>query len=121
MRKIFANIPDIAKREKLEKLCKEQGIDILSINADDGDRTLLSIVSSGKYDLKETKSIATHSLPELVIFQGFEDEELQGFLRVYRERGLEKIPLKAIVTPFNLTWTLSGLAEHLNSERRSYS
>lgn len=121
MKTIFANIPDISKKEKLEKLCKELGINVRAIDPYDGERTLLSVVSGGKYELKETKSITTHKLPEIIVFQGFGDEELQEFLKVYREKGLEKIPLKAIVTPYNLTWTLNELGKHLEDERRSYS
>jgi hypothetical protein len=57
-----------------------------------------------------------YGLPELMFFYGIEDEALERFLDAYNEAGIEKIRLKAVVTPTNLNWTLYELAEELDKE-----
>lgn len=131
MKTLFINIPDTGKRAGVENVCRRIGADIRCLKAEDADNTLLSIVSGGKYNLgiqtpeKKEKSILEHGkvkyaeLPELIIFQGFDDDSLQEYLKAYRETDLEKIPLKAVLTPYNMSWTLNELIEQLKEESRS--
>ena len=60
-----------------------------------------------------------YELPELIIFSGFEETEVRTFLNEYKQWGIEKVSLKCMVTPFNLTWSLYDLVEHLKEENRS--
>ena len=54
-----------------------------------------------------------------MLFQGLADKEVHRFLEMYRAEGIPTVDLKAVVTPWNLTWTLYELAEHLKEEHRS--
>ena len=131
MKTLFINIPDAGKRAGVENICRKIGADIRRLGSEDADRTLISIVSGGKYDLglqapeKKDNSILgavkndAADLPEFIIFQGFDDDALQEYLKAYRETGLEKIPLKAVLTPYNMSWTLKELIEQLKEESRS--
>ena len=131
MKTLFINIPDAGKRAGVENICRKIGADIRRLGSEDADRTLISIVSGGKYDLglqapeKKDNSIfgavksGAADLPEFIIFQGFDDDSLQEYLKAYRETGLEKIPLKAVLTPYNMSWTLKELIEQLKEESRS--
>ena len=62
------------------------------------------------------KAPALYNMPELMIFNGFDSQTLDGFLNMYKMTGLPKIPLKAVVTPYNIKWTLYELIEHLKEE-----
>ena len=131
MKTLFINIPDAGKRAGVENICRKIGADIRRLGSEDADRTLISIVSGGKYDLglqapeKKDNSIfgavksGAADLPEFIIFKGFDDDSLQEYLKAYRETGLEKIPLKAVLTPYNMSWTLKELIEQLKEESRS--
>ena len=58
------------------------------------------------------------ALPEeMLLFKGFPDKALVRFLRAYREAGLEKIELKASLTPHNAAWDSLRLYTELCQER----
>ena len=124
------HIPEKAKKSAIENLCKRTDVRIKEINTHDGDKTLMSIISGGEYDLKGfgvTEKNAANTvplskngtLPELMIFQGFGEEELKQFLNSYKQEGIERITLKAVVTPYNITWTVNDLVDHLKAESLS--
>ena len=123
MKTLIVNIPDTNKKAGLDALCKKLGINVRVVNDGDADKTLISIISGGKYELNgfggtNLKSGDSRKLSEFIVFQGFEEDALQDFLRKYKETGLERIPLKAIVTPYNISWTLYDLVEHLKEESK---
>ena len=53
-----------------------------------------------------------HSL----LFNGFDNQMLGDFLTEYRKAGIEKINLKATITPYNLSWNSLQLRDELNRE-----
>ena len=55
-------------------------------------------------------------MPELLVFSGLQENSLQLFLAAYREAQIEQIPLKAIVTPHNISWSIYELSRELASE-----
>ncbi|MBR4341094.1 MAG: DUF3783 domain-containing protein [Lachnospiraceae bacterium] len=60
-----------------------------------------------------------YDLPELLVFSGFEEADVRSFLTEYKQKGIEKIPLKCMITPYNLSWSLFDLVEHLKEENRN--
>lgn len=52
---------------------------------------------------------------ELLIFSGLEGKELNTVVTGLRDMGCS-IPLKAMVTPHNIDWTISALAKELAAE-----
>ena len=58
-------------------------------------------------------------LPEMLVLHGLTDGELDGFLAAWRRTGLPPIPLKAVTTPHNLSWTVWELARELQAERQA--
>lgn len=53
---------------------------------------------------------------EMLVFFGLDSEDLDIFLAEYRKRGIEKIDLKAVMTPHNMTWNPLKLYEELSAE-----
>ncbi len=59
-----------------------------------------------------------YNMPELLIFANVADDKLDGFLSMYRETGLDPVPLKAVMTPYNAGWTVYELIEELKKESK---
>lgn len=66
---------------------------------------------------REEKPPAIFCMPEIIIFSGIPDKELDEFLFSYRKAGLAPTKLKAVVTPQNVHWTLYHLIRELSAER----
>ena len=58
---------------------------------------------------------------EAMVFCGLEQEDLDAYLSGYAAAEIEKIPLKAVLTPHNVAWTAEQLYEELMEEHRSFA
>ena len=115
---VFLHIPDKNKFDRISKLCEKCGYSCCQIQNADVNRTILELIS-GQSAGKKVSAPPLYFLPEMMIFQGLADKEVHQFLEMYRAEGIPTVDLKAVVTPWNLTWTLYELAEHLKEEHRS--
>ena len=115
---VFLHIPDKNKLDRISKLCEKSGYSCRRIQNADVNRTILELIS-GQSAGKKVSAPPLYFLPEMMIFQGLADKEVHRFLEAYRAEGIPAVDLKAVVTPWNLTWTLYELAEHLKEEHRS--
>jgi len=69
---------------------------------------------------RSTKKYAGAELAgEMLVFSGFSSEALDEFLAQYKNRGIEPIPLKAVLTPANIRWTPAALYEELRREHNA--
>lgn len=57
---------------------------------------------------------------EMLVFDGFDDEELYEFLNAMKRTGMRFISLKASVTEFNKGWTPAALGAELIRERDEF-
>ena len=57
---------------------------------------------------------------EMLLFSGFTSEELDSFLSAHKEKGGPPVPLKAIVTMHNISWTAEELYQELNKENMRF-
>ena len=55
---------------------------------------------------------------EMMVMCGFKPDELDVFLKAYREVGIPPVWLKATVTPHNMTWSAAQLYRELAEEHR---
>lgn len=55
---------------------------------------------------------------EMIVFCGLDGAELDTFLKEYKETGIASIPLKAMLTPYNIGWTAEKLFGELLEEHR---
>ena len=115
---VFLHIPDKNKFDRISKLCEKSGYSCRQIQNADVNRTILELIS-GQSAGKKVSAPPLYFLPEIMLFQGMADKEVHRFLEMYRAEGIPTVDLKAVVTPWNLTWTLYELAEHLKEEHRS--
>ena len=116
MRTIFIHINDTNKLNSIKDLCSKLGIQIESIGNKDLGKTILSIISGDEKISAKIDIPLIYNMPEVMIFRGFDESELKNFLSEYKNAGIEKVALKAMVTPYNVVWTLYNLIEHLKEE-----
>lgn len=133
MKTIYAHIIDTDKLNSIKDLCAKLDINIELVGYNELGRTVLDIISED--DTKLSKGIKSangviisndntaslniplmYNMPEVMIFKGFDEQKLKFFLNEYRQAGIEKVELKAMITPYNVTWTLYFLIEHLKKE-----
>ncbi len=117
--KLYIKTYSPEKQRAIEELCGSFKAGVEKISEKDLTRTVLDIITGGNRQSAGGLSIPPlYSLPEIIVFSDTNEEELKRFLDEYRLRGIEKIKLKAMVTPFNLSWSLYELVEHLKEEAR---
>ena len=117
---VFLYIPDEKKKVMIRSLCEKSGYFCREIQNADMNKTILELIT-GRVVPAAGRAAAPplYFLPELLLFQGLTDREVHQFLDAYRAEGIPRVDLKAMVTPYNITWTLYELAEHLKEEHES--
>ena len=137
MKTIYAHIIDTDKLNSIKDLCAKLDINIELVGYNELGRTVLDIISED--DTKLSKGIKSangviisndntaslniplmYNMPEVMIFKGFDEQKLKYFLNEYRQAGIEKVELKAMITPYNVAWTLYFLIEHLKEEANCF-
>ncbi len=112
---IIIHIPEKEKKLKVEKICRSLKQPIIQVTTADAGRTLISILSGKK---ENAPAWPMYQLPELIIFAGLPDRLLDRFLAEFKAAGISNIPLKAVVTQYNIGWTLKDLAAELQKEHQ---
>lgn len=121
---ILANISDSSKSLAVVKLCRRLDIDFKRIEQQDVNKSVASLINlknnvfSEGLPENEIKAPIFYVLPEIIIFYGFSGNELDEVLNEYKKDKIEPIPLKAVVTPYNIYWSLYTLVEELKKEKR---
>ena len=117
---------DNDKKQTIEQITKSLDLKFGELKANQANDLISSIVGlptftvSGKMGETNEKAPTLWSMPELVLFFAVPDVKLDAFLADYKKTGLERIKLKAIVTPTNLNWSLYYLTEHLKEEAKAF-
>lgn len=119
MEQLLYYIGNSEKEKALLKLCGGLKIAARKITARELGVSVGELVS-GKASNKKTIP-ALYVQPELMIFSGFNDKRLDTFLTSYKTAGIEAIDLKAIVTPFNISWSIYEITQELKKERLNFS
>lgn len=57
---------------------------------------------------------------EMIVFSGIDSAQIDTFLTDYKQTGAQPVPLKAIITPQNIFWTVETLFKELWKEHLSF-
>lgn len=57
---------------------------------------------------------------EMMVFSGIDSAQIDSFLADYKQTGAQPVPLKAIITPQNIFWTVETLFKELWKEHLSF-
>ena len=123
MEQVLVYTSDKEKARKIEALCTSLGVGFRLLTLGDMRFSVASVVS-GDYKLPLGAAPPLSALyvqPELMLFNGLKDRTLNAFLKKYRQENISPIPLKAVVTPFNCSWTLTELTGQLQREHARFN
>ena len=99
--------------EKLKSLLEKENLEVMTFGAEDIPQTVGQMVSSGG-----NPQPGTALERGLVLFHNFSRDDLDPVLKVLREAGIPKQPLKAMVTPTNWHWKVQDLLKELQQEQQ---
>ena len=112
--KVFVHNLMFNKIGAVAKVCQEIGAEIVNISNDDIHKSIEHLVDSNKPS-KAGKD-CEENISELLIFDGFTNDNLDDFLDAYKGTQAPHVAFKAMVTPVNLKWSPAYLYSHLKSE-----
>ena len=123
MEQVLVFTTDREKAQKIEGLCSSLGVGFRRLTIGDLRFSVASVISGDyKFPLGAAAPLpALYVQPELMLFNGLKDRTLDTFLKKYRQENISPIPLKAVVTPFNCSWTLVELTAQLQREHANFS
>lgn len=122
-KKILVYMTDREKKEKILSLCRELKLGLDEISYAQINTPLVELVGLPRLPEEirgETAAPAFYNMPEMLVFYGMPEDEVDVFLKRYREAGIAPVSLKAVTTPYNLLWTPYELVKELEKEREHF-
>lgn len=115
MPKVYLYLKNEIKRNQIIDLCNLLKVETSLLCKLDLKKTLKEIINTNNSNVEEIDG------EEVIIFEDFTQGQLEMFLGLYKERNIEDVSLKAVITPYNLEWTLDKLINELKKEREYYN
>lgn len=112
---------DNQKTEQIRALCSRLKIQAVTIDQRQYGESLGFLAGIQGIPRQGSSCPAAGINQEMMVFSGIPSEELDSFLKNYREDGIAPIPLKAILTPSNLFWSAGALYGELLKEHSCFS
>lgn len=110
---------DVNKSEQIINLCKKLDIRTRKIKPSDINMEAGALAGIKTLGIKKEKEKAPvgYEMSEVMIFSGISSSDLDIFLEEYKKENIAPIALKAVLTPYNISWTLYELIAELQRER----
>lgn len=102
---------DRAVRVAAEKI----GVDVTAVNRRDYGQKIGTLAEISGFH-KNGKYITVLICNGMLVFSGMDSQQVDAFLAEYKATGLPPVALKAIVTPYNVSWTADALLRELMKE-----
>lgn len=104
------------KERQIRKICSGQGIQISKVLQKDYGQKLGYLAGIQGFPRENKIYRGRELLGEMLVFSGMDSEQLDVFLKAYRESGIPPIGCKGILTPHNVFWTAEELFRELWKE-----
>ncbi|MCF0242451.1 MAG: DUF3783 domain-containing protein [Treponema sp.] len=116
IRRVLAFEIPIMKNLALAKLCHDMGVEFTLVDKNNYHKSIgfLCKVVGISEKPEEDKNEACG---EMLVFAGFNSEDLEFFLSKYKLWNSESIPLKAMITEYNVLWSPTFLYSELKKEK----
>lgn len=112
---------DNEKGKRIKELCALLKIRFKSVLRNDYLEPIGAIAGIKGVEHKNIPFDGQAFTDEMIVFKNFDDKTLEDFLRRYRQAGIEKVNLKAGLTPYNITWNSLQLRDELMREHEELS
>lgn len=121
MKKLIIYTNDSVKYMKINTLCRKLGVSTVKLDKGDINYTIASIIQGDRKEAPIQKAPLFYVMKDVMVFSDFTDSELDMFLSMYKSSGIEAIPLKCVVTPFNYLWSVYQVVEELTKEHKYFT
>ena len=118
MEKIFLYNLNSPKRRLIRRLCEQMGIPVDEVPREDYAQPIGVVVEMPGFVRHASVYSGPAFTDEMMLFRGFDDATLSRFLNRYRQAGIDKVDLKANLTPHNVLWNSFQLHDELLREHR---
>lgn len=116
---LMINFRDKDREEKISDIIRRKGIDVRRVDRAMYDQKVAAMCGLDEF-FDET---AIYEGPEfdreMMIFAQLKEGKLDEILAEMKNRGIAKVDLKAIATPYNITWTIRQLYSELTKEHKA--
>ena len=103
---------DRAVRVAAEKI----GVDVTAVNRRDYGQKIGTLAEISGFHKNGKIYNGPDFAMEMLVFSGMDSQRVDAFLAEYKATGLPPVALKAIVTPYNVSWTADALLRELMKE-----
>ena len=109
------------KTKRIRMVCNCLNIQAVTVSPGQYGETLGAL--AGITGMKKTKIRYSPALfsKEMMVFSGIDSGSLDEFLERYRAALIPVIPLKAVLTPYNIQWDAQQLYRELEKEHKEMS
>lgn len=108
------------KQGLIASVSRRLGIRVVQVDREDYGQKLGALAGINGFP-KEKSVYDGPELPaEMLVFSGMNSAQVDAFLDAYRESGLPKINLKAVITPDNIFWSVQQLFMELMHEHMAF-
>lgn len=108
------------KRSRIEALCRELEIQTVAVALKQYGECLGALAGVPGIPAARKEYQGEELAGEMLVFSGINQQELDTFLKKYRERSIEPVELKAVITPHNIFWSAGQLYEELFKEHCAF-
>ena len=100
----------------IQNVCRTLGIRIIDVARKDYFQKLGTLAQIQGFTREAKKYDGPEFPAEMLIFSEMNSDQVDAFLAEYKATGLPPVALKAIVTPYNVSWTADALLRELMKE-----
>ena len=104
------------KRDKIIQMCKTLGILTRTVDRPQYNQKIGALAEISGFKEDQEIYMKEEFPMEMLVFSGMNQQQVDLFLKEYKNRRIEQIGCKAIVTPDNVFWTAEKLFRELLKE-----
>ena len=110
------------KYQAIRTVAQKVGADVITVDHKDYGQKIGTLAGITGFPRDRKTYEGPDFAAEMLVFSGLTPPQVDMFLDEYKATGQPPVPLKAIVTPHNVTWTADALFRELMKEHLySYS
>ena len=102
-------------KDKIKEIAKKYQITTKTISREMIGETMGHLIGRKGFGAAKTKTEDTTMTEPMLVMDGLQGNSLNVFLKALQEAGLF-VPLKAIITPINLSWSFCKLYHAIEEE-----
>lgn len=107
------------KGRKIRFLLVRMGMRIRVVEKEDYGKPLGVLAGMKDVTLEDENAPVEDFDDEMMVLHRFTDKRLDAFLQAMRKEGIERVDLKAILTPTNCRWNSWQLFQEIQEEHRT--